>query len=192
MVPLSIPEVNLTNAFICLFLSSRPLPFHFLTFFFLVGEEDMEIVVEVCNVMVCTTFQESIYLSVCVPENRNDLYEETFLTVCTLDPSFLPFLFLISPLQIEEEIQQSQLEGALSKMLAVGESLDECESFFDELILLTRQYIAFSLSNVDNNSSNLADTTMLMELLGVIGERSCDVPVELYEDLAKVSFFFFF
>ena len=34
-------------------------------------------------------------------------------------------------------------------MLAVGESLDDCEKFFDELIVLTREYISFSLLNVD-------------------------------------------
>ena len=29
-----------------------------------------------------------------------------------------------------------------------------------------------------------------MELLGIIGERSCDIPIELYEDLAKVWCYF--
>ena len=34
-------------------------------------------------------------------------------------------------------------------MLAVGESLDNCEKFFDELIVLTREYISFSLLDVN-------------------------------------------
>ena len=71
-------------------------------------------------------------------------------------------------------------------MLAVGESLDECEDYFDELIGLTRQYIDFSLQAVDDNSTNLVDSTTLMELMGLIGERSCGTPDELFEDLLKV------
>ena len=49
----------------------------------------MEIVAQVCNVMVCATYNESLSLPVCVPENRDELFEETFLTVC---------LFLFVPL----------------------------------------------------------------------------------------------
>ena len=58
-----------------------------------VGDEDTEVVVQVCNVMVCTTFDQSLSLSVCVPEQRDELFEETFLTVCDFDFYCLIFPF---------------------------------------------------------------------------------------------------
>ena len=34
-------------------------------------------------------------------------------------------------------------------MVAVGESLENCDTLFDELILITRQFISFSLLTVE-------------------------------------------
>ena len=92
LVPLSNPEVNMTNSFFCSF---------FFFFFvcvcvcvcidiiFPVGDSDMEIVVQVCNVMVCATFNQSLYLPVCVPDNREELFQETFVLV-RISPLFFP------------------------------------------------------------------------------------------------------
>ena len=54
--------------------------------FFLVGTEDMEVVVQVCNLMVCTTDNQSLFIPVCVPENRNVIY--CSLSVCTFSLFF--------------------------------------------------------------------------------------------------------
>ena len=83
------------------------------------------------------------------------------------------------------------MEKALQKLLVIGDSLDECEDYFDELIQLTNEYVAASVASVAGNVTNLVDTTVLMELLATIGARSCATPTDLFESLLLVRFFFF-
>ena len=57
------------------------------------GEDDSEVVIQICNVMVCTTYNQSLFLPVCVPDNREEVFEETFLTVFFFLFRFVLFVF---------------------------------------------------------------------------------------------------
>uniref|UniRef100_A0A7S4NLT0 GPS domain-containing protein n=2 Tax=Paramoeba aestuarina TaxID=180227 RepID=A0A7S4NLT0_9EUKA len=72
---------------------------------------------------------------------------------------------------------------AFQSLFAVGTSLNKCENFFDDVIELTEEYIAARLVSVYGNTTNFGDTTALMELLGIIGSKSCSAPQQLFDDL---------
>ena len=94
--------------------------------------------------------------------------------------------------EVEERLEGDDLEEALQAMLAVGESVSDCDEV-EVLAQLIEEYITASLNAVDGNATNLPDTTTLMELLGVIGEKECDLPSDLFSSLLTVfSFFFIF
>ena len=59
--------------------------------------------------------------------------------------------------------------------------------FLQGLSGLVEQYINASLSAVDGNSTNLPSTTTLMELLGVIGEKNCNISGDLFNSLFEVQ-----
>jgi len=146
LVPLDNPSLDMSNEFFA-------------------GDEDFEVIVQICNLEVCT-YSERISVEICElsDDERDDLIDDT------LD-------------NVEDQLNQDNLDDALQALLAIGDSLTDCDEFFDQVIDLTNQYITAVIESVDGNTTNLGDATVLMELLGAIGAKSCSAPVQLFESL---------